>query len=77
MTGKKTHEQQIAIIEERVNTKNADKDFDPQPDLERAEAGVPPLPPLATKSASDPCRPDDRPPHRGLNRESEHNKKSG
>ncbi len=77
MTGNKTHEQQIAIIEGRVNTKNADKDFDPRPDLERAEAGVAPLPPLTSKSASDPDRPDDRAAPRGLNQESEHDKKGG
>ena len=74
MTGKKTHEQQIAIIEERVNTKNGDKDFDPRPDLERAEAGAPPLPPGSTKSASDANRPDKEPAPRGLNQRSEHDK---
>ncbi len=75
MTGDKTHQQQIAIIEGRVNTKNADEDFDPRPDLARAEAGLPPPPP-ASKSASDPDRPDDL-EHRGLNQESGHDKRGG
>ncbi len=77
MTGKKTHEQPIAIIEERVNTKNADKDFDPRPDLERAERGAAPPSPRGTKSASAVERPDEHPAHRGLNQESQHNKKRG
>ena len=37
MTGKKTHEQQQKIIEKRVDTTNADKDFDPRPDLKASD----------------------------------------
>lgn len=37
MTGKKTHDQQIRIIEERVNTKNADGDFDAEAELKRSK----------------------------------------
>lgn len=37
MTGKKTHEQQQKIIEKRVDTTNADKDFDPGPDLKASD----------------------------------------
>jgi hypothetical protein len=75
VTGKKTREQQLRIIEKRVNTTNADPDFDPRPDLERQERGLPPTPPATAKTASDPSRPDDRGMHRGLNQESEHHKR--
>lgn len=37
MAGPKTHKQQIRIIEERVNTKNAGDDFQTEADLKRAE----------------------------------------
>ena len=37
MAGKKTHEQQLRIIEERVNTKNAGKDFDAEEELKRSK----------------------------------------
>lgn len=37
MAGNKTHEQQIRIIEERVNTKNAGDDFDAGKDLKRSD----------------------------------------
>jgi hypothetical protein len=60
-----------------VNTKNAGKDFDPRPDLERAERGAPPPSPRKTKSASSADRPDQHPAHQGLNQESRHNKKHG
>lgn len=38
MAGNKTHEQQLRIIEERENTKNADKDFDAEADLRKSKA---------------------------------------
>ncbi|WP_265502870.1 hypothetical protein [Paracoccus beibuensis] len=37
MAGNKTHEQQKKIIEKRVDTTNADGDFDPQPDLKASD----------------------------------------
>ena len=37
MAGPKTHKQQIRIIEERVNTRNAGDDFQTEADLKRAE----------------------------------------
>jgi hypothetical protein len=37
MTGKKTHDQQIRIIEGRENTKNAGKDFDAEAELKRSD----------------------------------------
>jgi hypothetical protein len=78
MAGNKAHEQQIAIIEGRVNTKNADKDFDPTADLRRSDRGEAPLPQdPAPKSASDPDNPDDHAPLRGMNQESQHHKRSG
>lgn len=39
MSGNKTHEQQRRILEKRVDTSNADKDFDPRPILKAAEDG--------------------------------------
>ena len=76
MTGNKTHEQQLRIIEKRVNTKNADEDFNPTPDLKRSERGLGPIPESTTKTASNPNRPDDL-VHRGMNQESEHHKRRG
>ncbi len=37
MAGNKTHEQQLRIIEERVNTKNAGDDFNVEEDLKRSD----------------------------------------
>jgi hypothetical protein len=76
MVGKKTHEQQLRIIEKRVNTSNAGDDFDPRPDLERSKQGLGPIPEAAAKTASDPHNPDDL-LHRGLNQESSHHKHRG
>jgi hypothetical protein len=76
MVGKKTHEQQRMIIEKRVDTSNADKDFDPRPDLERSERGLGPVPETTARTASDPDDPDDL-IHRGLNQESSHHKNRG
>jgi hypothetical protein len=75
MVGKKSREQQLRIIEKRVNTKDAGKDFDPRPDLERQERGLPPIPEATAKTASDPSGPDDRSMPRGLNQQSEHHKR--
>ncbi|RWP80768.1 hypothetical protein [Mesorhizobium sp.] len=36
MAGRRTHEQQLRIIEKRENTKGADKDFDAEADLKRS-----------------------------------------
>jgi hypothetical protein len=74
--GKSTHDQQIQIIEKRVNTKNAGDDFDAEADLkmspEQREA--------RRKGASlragqrDLVDPDDRNMLRGEHQESEHHK---
>ena len=37
MVGRKTHDQQQRIIEKKVDTTNADPDFDPRPDLKASE----------------------------------------
>lgn len=37
MVGKKTHDQQQRIIEKKVDTTNADPDFDPRPDLKDSD----------------------------------------
>ncbi|MTE00784.1 hypothetical protein GIY56_10820 [Paracoccus sp. YIM 132242] len=37
MVGRKTKDQQQRIIEKRVDTTNADPDFDPRPDLKASD----------------------------------------
>lgn len=78
MSGDKTHQQQRQIIEGRVDTRNADKDFDPRPYLNASkevrdritETDLPPNPtPLASA--------DDDPMLRGEHQESRHNKHGG
>ena len=75
--GDKTHDQQIAIIEKRVNTKNGGKDFDAEADLT-----MPPAEHAARLRGADlkaKCEPpesvDDREMIRGVNQESAHDKK--
>jgi hypothetical protein len=77
MAGKKTHEQQLRIIEERVNTKNADDDFDAEEDLKRSEQEK-----AARREGrdlksgdADLVDPDDREMLRGVNQESRHQKR--
>lgn len=78
MSGDKTHQQQRQIIEGRVDTSNADKDFDPRPYLNASkevrdritETDLPRNPtPLASQ--------DGNPAVRGENQESQHNKRGG
>jgi|GEM_PF-802742 len=78
MSGDKTHQQQRQIIEGRVDTSNADKDFDPRPYLNASkevrdritETDLPRNPtPLASQ--------DGAPTVRGENQESRHNKRGG
>ena len=77
MSGDKTHEQQLRIIEGRENTKNADKDFDADKYLHRTkqerdmrqESGA------LRQDARDLVDKDDREMLRGENQESEHHKK--
>lgn len=79
MAGRKTREQQLNIIEERENTKNADDEFDAGADLQR---------PRATREAfragrdlkaenTPPPGTDDRSITRGVNQEGRHHKRQG
>ncbi|MGX7877461.1 hypothetical protein ACVDG5_036930 [Mesorhizobium sp. ORM6] len=79
MTGRRTHEQQVRIIEERENTKNAPKDFNAKAELKQSAAER-----EARRKGSglrsdtpDLVDPDDRNTLRGKNQESAHNKKRG
>ncbi|TJV25950.1 MAG: hypothetical protein E5Y04_00435 [Mesorhizobium sp.] len=76
MTGRKTHDQQIRIIEERENTKNAGKDFDAEADLKRSAAEREALPKGSDMRTDTPdlVDPDDRNILRGKNQESVHHK---
>jgi len=76
MTGQKTHEQQLRIIEKRENTANADKDFDPRTDLKtpqriRQAQQEETHSPAARKRALET---DDRRMLRGEHQESRHHK---
>lgn len=75
MSGNKTHQQQRAIIEKRVDTSNADKDFDPRPYLKAQEAGLDPAARTGT-----PVRGQDDDSDltlRGDDQESSHHKNTG
>lgn len=71
MSGNKTHQQQRQILEKRVDTTNAGKDFDPRPDFRRAERGEAvdnaPPPPVRKPDDGDPAL-------RGDRQESHHNR---
>lgn len=78
MAGKNTHEQQLRIIEKRVDTSNAGDDFDATEELRRSKeerqarqdgASLPRQRDLTDK--------DDRSMIRGENQESAHHKRSG
>lgn len=78
MAGKKTHEQQVRIIEERENTKNAGDDFDAEAHLKRSDAAR-----KAHREGQDlkpektpPPGSDDRSITRGADQESRHHKPS-
>jgi hypothetical protein len=76
MAGKQTHEQQLRIIEERENTKNADKDFDAEADLRKSKAEREAFRKGATLRPDPPdvADRDDRNIIRGENQESSHHK---
>jgi hypothetical protein len=76
MTGRKTHDQQIRIIEGRENTKNAGKDFDSEADLKRSAAEREALRKGSDMRTDTPdlVDPDDRNILRGKNQESVHHK---
>jgi hypothetical protein len=76
MTGHKTHEQQMRIIEKRENTKNAGKDFDAEADLKRSAAEHEALRKGSEIRSETPdlVDPDDRNILRGEHQESVHHK---
>lgn len=77
MTGRKTHDQQMRIIEKRVNTKNAGDEFNAEEELKRPEQE------RKAHRGGDKLRgegveltdPDDRNMIRGENQESQHHKR--
>jgi hypothetical protein len=77
MAGKKTHEQQLRIIEKRENTSNADDDFNAEEELKRskqeraAHRGGAQLRDEGVELTDK----DDRQMMRGENQESEHHKR--
>ena len=77
MAGPKTHQQQLRIIEKRVNTENADDDFNAEADLKKsrqereAERGGAKLRSGGVELSDS----DDREMIRGVNQESEHHKR--
>ncbi|MDX3925707.1 MAG: hypothetical protein QHC90_07845 [Shinella sp.] len=79
MVGRKTHEQQLRVLERREKTSGADKDFDAKEELQRSEVardayrkGQNLQPP-----ADDEERAEDRSMLRGKNQESAHRKGAG
>ncbi|MDK4733078.1 hypothetical protein [Rhizobium sp. CNPSo 3490] len=76
MTGKKTHEQQLRVIEKREKTANAGEDFDAKADLQRNAQAKEAYRKGDLKADPDPHN-DDRVIMRGRNQESEHKKGSG
>ena len=76
MTGRKTHEQQVRIIEGRENTKNAGKDFDAEAELKKSKQEREAYRKGANLRTDAPnlVGPDDRNMLRGKNQESEHHK---
>ncbi|WP_226951266.1 hypothetical protein [Rhizobium terrae] len=79
MQGSKTRQQQRDIIRKQVNTANADKDFDPGPDLARSEAAKEAFRrgDNLNMRAADVSLHDDPSIVRGVNQESEHRKGRG
>jgi hypothetical protein len=77
MAGNKTHEQQLRIIEKRVNTKNAGEEFDAEADLKRSaqERRVLRDDDNLRAEGVELSDPDDREMLRGTNQESEHHKR--
>lgn len=77
MTGRKTHDQQVRIIEERVNTKNAGEDFDATAELKRSEQERRARRDSSSLAPADVelTDPDDREMIRGENQESPHHKR--
>jgi hypothetical protein len=76
MQSRKTHDQQMRIVEKRDNTANAGKDFDIEADLKRSDAAKEAMrkgQDLKTRDTGG----DDYGMTLGNNQESEHHKRSG
>jgi hypothetical protein len=77
MTARKSHEQQLRIIEKREDTSNADDDFDARRDLDKSKQEREAFRKgrdlrTGNENLTDP---DDRGMIRGENQESEHHKR--
>jgi hypothetical protein len=77
MQSRKTHDQQIRIIEKRVNTANAGPDFDVQADLKRPDAARKAFEQGGDLKPGPESLTEDRGIIRGENQESAHHKGSG
>ena len=77
MQSKKTHEQQLRIIQKDVNTANADGDFDIEADLKRSDAAKRAFELGQDLSPGVDGINENRDMVRGLNQESQHHKGSG
>jgi hypothetical protein len=77
MQAKKTHEQQLRIIEKRDETSNAGPDFDVKGDLARSEAAKKTLAAGTSLRTGMKDITSDRGIIRGQNQESEHHKRTG
>ncbi|ACE90222.1 hypothetical protein AMC83_CH01204 [Rhizobium phaseoli] len=77
MTGKKTHEQQLRVIEKREKTANADDGFDAEADLQRNAQAKEALRKGRDLKPDPDAGNDDRTITRGRNQESQHKKGSG
>ncbi|MFL5012978.1 hypothetical protein [Rhizobium sp.] len=77
MTGRKTHEQQLRVIEKREKTANADEAFDAAADLHRNEQAREAYRQGTNLKADPDLRSEDRHMVRGLNQESGHKRGSG
>lgn len=77
MQAKKTHEQQLRIIEKRNDTSNAGSDFDSRADLARNDAAKKAIADGANLRAGQKDLTSDRGMIRGRNQESQHHKRDG
>ena len=77
MQASKTHEQQMRIIEKRVDTSNAGADFDIEADLKRSDAAKEAFRKGQNLEPGPDNLTEDRGMIRGENQESAHHKGSG
>jgi hypothetical protein len=77
MQSRKTHDQQMRIIEKRVNTANAGPDFDVEADLKRSDAARKAFQQGENLKPGPESLTEDRGMIRGENQESAHHKGSG